>query len=137
MPEGRVAMLNTLLSEIEDEPQAHLQRLHGSRPQLSAAFNEKTSIQSDKLRHVGDGVFGKTRLARCYAHVARRIRKREIRSKNDRHDRADATFVECVRLNDYHRSPKSGLRCHRVRQRRPPYLAAPDYQVSSRGRERS
>src|SRR5688572_23689785 len=87
-------------SEIENQPEAALDRDHRRGRKSSLAIAQSRTIHSEQLRHVGDRVAREAGCGLWNEHVSRRIGKPEIRRHGGNDNRADATTVESVRLEN-------------------------------------
>lgn len=76
--------------------------------QLPDTLGQRSSVQSDDLRHIGDRVLGKSCHSRLKQHVAWSVGPAQRARQRHAHDGIDPTAVERVTLYDNDWSSESG-----------------------------
>ncbi len=87
-------------------------------------LGKETAVERDQLGNIDNGLRAQSRHAAWQQNIARCARKRQVACNRRNDDSADAAFIERIRLNYEDRPRESRLRTARLRQVRPPDLAA-------------
>ncbi len=94
------------------------------RRDFADVFSKVTPVKGHKLGNVHNRFLAQSRCAAWEQNISRRAGKRQVTCDGGNDNRAEAALIKGIGLNDEDRPQETGFRTARLRQVRPPNLAA-------------